>query len=314
MMGEESLAAVAADAEGGLCFCPGTRILTACGERAIETLAIGDLVVTQQGAHARIIWIGRRSYDATFVASNTKILPVCIKAGALGEGLPQADLWVSPGHGLLIDGALVPAWRLINGCSILQPAVAEGPVAGSVDYLHIELAEHDVLFAEGVPAESFIDHDVRGQFQNSAEYDALYPNAGGKPSQPCAATLHDGWHLHAIQRRINARAGLPLDGPSLGPLRGFVDIAGPDRVAGWVQDLEAPHTPVALDIILDGRRVLRVLANRYRVDLQKAGIGNGCYAFEADLPPGLNGFAEVRRSSDQTPLNRTTQAAMAAAA
>jgi hypothetical protein len=94
-----------------------------------------------------------------------------------------------------------------------------------------------------------------------------------------------------------------------------VDVAGPDRVCGWAIDRGAPETPVPLDILIDGRRVTRVLANRYRHDLRAAGIlGSGCHAFEVQLPQGMSGRIEVRRSTDLAPLAYTDAAKEATAA
>jgi len=69
----------------------------------------------------------------------------------------------------------------------------------------------------------------------------------------------------------------------------------------------------SLDILVDGRRIMRVLANRYRADLRQAGMGSGKHSFEAQLPAGIFGRIEVRRSFDQADL-ALTEAAMALAA
>ena len=63
--------------------------------------------------------------------------------------------------------------------------------------------------------------------------------------------------------------------------------------------------PVCLDVLLDGRRAMRVLANLYRADLRQAGLGSGCHAFEVTLPGGTTGTVEVRRSADDTQLPQT---------
>jgi hypothetical protein len=84
-------------------------------------------------------------------------------------------------------------------------------------------------------------------------------------------------------------------------------------VAGWAQSETNPETPVCLDILVDGKRVMLALANRYRADLQKAGLGSGKHSFEVELPVGVFGRVEVRRSADQSCLSVTTAAAQAAA-
>jgi hypothetical protein len=143
------------------CYAPGTRIATPTGEVAVEDLQIGDLVATAAGALRAVKWIGRRGYSATTVAEYPNVRPVLIREGALAPAVPHRDLTVSPMHALFIDGAFVPAAALVNGVSILRQ-----DTAGPVDYIHIELDAHEVIFAEGAPAESFVDDHSRAMFDN----------------------------------------------------------------------------------------------------------------------------------------------------
>ena len=82
------------------CYCPGTLIRTRRGQKKVETLQIGDEVMTASGVPRPIKWIGRRSYGGRFVMGRKDILPVCIKAGALDEHVPKRDLWISPHHAM----------------------------------------------------------------------------------------------------------------------------------------------------------------------------------------------------------------------
>ena len=302
----EGVAGLTADAQGDLfgadggtieefvpCYCPGTRILTDLGEIAVERLAIGDCVVTPSGALETIRWIGRRSYAGRFIASNILMLPVCIKADALADGQPHTDLWVSPGHGLFVDGQLVPAWRLVNGVSIVQAKAVE-----EVTYIHLELDSHCILLANGAGAESFLDDGCRRLFHN-AESDRPIPSG---TIVPLAPRLEDGLALQFVQTRLARRAGAPAVAEPAGLLRGFVDDAMPHRVRGWAQDVDNPEEPVALEVLVGGEAVMCVLANGYRADLRLAALGSGCHAFDAAIPAGLEGSATVRRIVDGSML------------
>jgi hypothetical protein len=186
--------------EDAVCYCPGTLILTDRGEVPVETLAIGDRVVTVSGKHKPIRWIGRRSHGGRFITGKKNILPIRIKAGALGENLPRRDLVISPQHAMFIDGLLIPASELVNGISIVQENVDE------VHYIHVELDAHDVILAEGSASETFIDDHSRGIFSNAAEFDRLYPDRPRIKAQYCAPRVTDGYELEAIRQRIAQRA------------------------------------------------------------------------------------------------------------
>jgi len=150
-------------------FCAGTLIATPFGLTPVEALLQGSLVTTPSGAKP-VLWAGHSHVVPRF-ADPLRDLPVRIAAGALGGGLPQRDLLLAPGHALLLDGALLPARTLVNGSSIHQ----ETALAERFTYYHLELAGHDLLTAEGVSAESFVDILGQGCFHNQADRDPRPP-------------------------------------------------------------------------------------------------------------------------------------------
>src|SRR5262249_46650708 len=97
------------------CYCRGTAIPTDAGEKAVEDLAIGDLVLTASGALRPIKWIGRRSYSGRFIMGRKDVLPICVRAGSLGDQMPQRNLWISPHHAMYLEGVLIEAKDLVNG-------------------------------------------------------------------------------------------------------------------------------------------------------------------------------------------------------
>ena len=274
------------------CYCPGTLIRTEHGEALVEDLAIGDRVVTVNGAE-EIVWIGRRSFDGRFIQGKTDVLPVCIRAGALGEHLPRRHLWISPLHAMFLDGALVPAQALVNGVSIIQAETVE-----RVDYIHIELAKHSVIWAEGAPSETFVDDHSRGMFHNAAEFAALYPGRPRIAAAYCAPRIKDGEALDTIKRAIDQRAG--CDVPGLGePIDGRVDGVAGSYVWGWAVNPAKPDLPVCVEIVVDGVVVSRALACQFRKDLAEAGLGHGRLGFDVELPSSAAGRdVQVRRVSD----------------
>ena len=183
------------------CFLKGTRIRTEAGEAPIEDLKIGQRVLTRGGTHKAIKWIARRSYESSVAAGNDDVMPVLIQAGALADGVPHRDLCVSPMHAMFLDGLLIPAIDLVNGTSIVQLQDLE-----TIEYFHIELEEHDVIFAEGAATESYVDDDNRMMFSNAADYFERYPHEIQGPCLFCAPRLTEGFELEAIRRRLAARA------------------------------------------------------------------------------------------------------------
>ncbi len=272
------------------CFARGTRIASARGQVPVEDLQIGDQVQTLHAGLQKIKWIGRRRFAAPF-CNHPKILPIHIRAGAIGYGVPARDLFVSPGHAIAIDGALIHASRLVNGVTITQQ-----PQAAQVEYFHIELATHEVIFAENLAAETYRGEAFRRQFQNAAEFHVLYP-ADKAPEAACLPMLDRGFQLAAILARLAARAGIrPAAAP--GKLTGYIDTLTREQITGWAADGAHPNEPVILDILGGGTLLGRVVANIPRPDV--AALTH--HGFEFLIPAGAAWPVTVRRTSDHSQL------------
>lgn len=129
------------------CFVTGTPILTPTGERPVEALAAGDLVVTARGAAAPILWAGSRPIPAAEPG------PICFAPGALGNSAP---LCLSPQHGILMQQAgrsvLVRAAHLVRAG---WPGAAPAVPAPGARYHHLLLPRHSLVRSAGCWTESF---------------------------------------------------------------------------------------------------------------------------------------------------------------
>jgi hypothetical protein len=193
-----------------VCYLRGTKVRTTKTERRVEDLNTGDLVVTVSGESKPIKWIGRQRFKKPAGSAWPKSqLPVRVSRFALCEQTPHRDLYLSPNHALLLDGVLIPAIYLVNGTSIVQ-AMPRG--FEEIDYFHIELETHEVIFAEGAAAETLqvindretfadLTHD---KFDNFVEHERLYAAQGIPPMTPYAPRIcYNGRRseLRALLRR-----------------------------------------------------------------------------------------------------------------
>jgi Hint domain-containing protein len=164
-----------------ICFLRGTRIRTAYGNRKVEDLAIGDLLPTVFGGIRPIQWIGRYSYKRSDHSKPwvKDALPVCIKRSALGPNVPHSDLYMTKAHAIFIDNVLVPVVNLINGTTI---ALYDAKEMDELEFFHIKLESHDVIYAEGTPCETLLTVDENAV--NFAEYLRMYGSPTGNEA-PC---------------------------------------------------------------------------------------------------------------------------------
>jgi hypothetical protein len=189
------------------CFAAGTRILTAQGEIPVETLRPGQTVITYDGEEEQITWVGHRTLDLTRHPRPETVQPVIIEPNALSDGVPASRLTLSPDHALYLDKLLVQAKDLINGTTIRQDTTAK-----SITYHHIELSTHNIILAEGTPAETYLDTGHRGVFDNTNTPIILHPNLMQirREAEGCAPLCTGGPALAQIRHRLAQR--LTTDG------------------------------------------------------------------------------------------------------
>ncbi len=166
------------------CFTPGTLIETKRGRVAVDKLRPGDRVLTRDNGYQPIRWIGRRRLKAADLAAAPQLQPVRIAAGALGEGLPEADMLVSPQHRMLISGAR--AELLFGEAEVLAAALHMLGQPGitrqrrdEVTYLHLMFDAHEIIRANGAWTESFQpgDHTLAHlDAPQRAELAAIFPD------------------------------------------------------------------------------------------------------------------------------------------
>jgi len=198
------------------CFVRGTSILTSTGEVRVEELKIGDLVETVRGKAVPVKWIGRRSYKTGNSSWHNSVVPIRIRRQAIDEHTPGRDLYLSPRHSLLIDGVLMEVQDLVNGVSI---APARPTIAEKIEYFHIVLDTHEVVLAEGLPAETFlITEREYERFSNFGEYERLYGPQELAPMTPFAPRIASSGRAHL---KALVRLGLSY----------FVEINDPLEVA-----------------------------------------------------------------------------------
>ncbi len=208
------------------CYVAGTRLLTPAGERPIESLRPGDLLVTAAGTTRPVRWVGRRTIECTQHPEPARVQPVRVQAGAFGPGLPHAELWLSPGHAVRMEGGLVPVELLLNGATIAQVAVPR------VTYHHVELDAHDLVLAHGLAAESYLDVGNRHAFEGEG-----------------ALLLHPD---------LSARAALAADAARCLPLLGWGEAVVAARAALLARAEALGHATEAshgLHLLADGRPV-----------------------------------------------------------
>jgi hypothetical protein len=277
-----------------LCFLAGTMIATPDGETPVERLAVGGMVVTASGAILPIVWIGTGRVLATRNRRGVAT-PVIVRKGALGDNVPHTDLRVTKAHALWLDGVLIPVEFVVNHRTILWDDMAQ-----EVMLYHVELEAHDVLLANGAPAESYRDDGNRWLFQNGNSGWDLPAQVPHAPVLTGGPVVDEAWLR--LLGRAGVRPGLPLtDDPDLhlvvdGRRLDAVSRAGgfyvfqladtPEvvRVAcrsGAPQELGLARDPRCLGVAM--RRIVIRQGRRSRViEADDERLLEGFHAFESD--------------------------------
>ena len=147
------------------CFTPSTMIATPKGERKVEELEVGDRIITRDNGMQEVRWIGCREMPGEELAAKEHLRPVLIQQGALGNGLPERDMMVSPQHRVLVANdktalyfeereVLVAAKHLtdMDGIDVVD--------VSHTTYIHIMFDRHEVVLSDGTWSESFQPGDM----------------------------------------------------------------------------------------------------------------------------------------------------------
>ena len=188
------------------CFVAGTRIATDRGDVPVEQLRVGDHALTlgDDGALVPrpVRWIGRRRIDLARHPRPEAARPIRIRRGAFSEGVPSRDLLLSPDHAIYAEDVLIPVRWLVN-----ERTVGPARRMRHVEYFHVELDQHAILLAEGMPAESYLDTGDRSTFENGGVAVELYPDFASRTweSGGCARLVVTGPEVEAVRRRLQRR-------------------------------------------------------------------------------------------------------------
>ena len=255
------------------CFVEGTAILTTSGPIPVESLTTHHMLITGSGAVRPIKWIGQRLIERQGRSLPAAVAPVRIHANAFGPGIPRRDLIVSPDHGIYLDKVLIPAKYLVNAATITTNRAQT-----RVRYFHIELATHDIILAEGLACESYLDTGNRSAFENGAVHFGRHKNWDTDAAAPLCI---QGKILERVRSQLRARAeacgysrhfvtdlAVIVDGKNVTPLPSSAltrRFALPARHGATAEIRSAQFAPAAFDPASDDWRLLGVALSGLRI-------------------------------------------------
>lgn len=161
-----------------ICFAADTLIETTDGERPVQALQVGDLVITEDGSAKPIRWIGQRSLSAAELIVYPNLRPVCIPANTFGAGAPHTDLYLSRQHRIVVQSWEVELLfgyerALVSAGNLVGKKIHVTAPGAPVTYYHIYFDDHEVVRSNGLWSESFqpgkrgidsLDDAVRAEF------------------------------------------------------------------------------------------------------------------------------------------------------
>jgi hypothetical protein len=216
----------------------------------------------------------------------------CVPRVQAGEVLQRIQNRIAARAGIVLD--LQRPAGAVRGCvDAIGPDTIYGwaqdiaaPEAASV----VDAWGGGKLLARGLANHYRADLRLAGIGSGCHGFEILLPSGyrGPVTIRHASTTLEHGEFMFPAQQKIAVA------------VRGFVDAVSPDTVYGWVQDIAAPEAALVVDLWSEGRLLARALANRYRPDLRRAGLGSGCHGFEIPIPPGTSGEVTIRHGA--TPL------------
>lgn len=171
---------------GATGLCAGANLRTPCGERHVEYLRKGDLIVTRDNGLQPVRMVWSRTITLNEIAADPSLAPVVLSPRAIGPMMPKRTLRVGGAHRLLIPGwrledeedsvnCLVPA-RDLDGVSLGSDAAPE-----DVTYYNVVFDAPQVFAANGMPVESFTpsEHSLTGAPAEVVEQlRELFPDLG----------------------------------------------------------------------------------------------------------------------------------------
>jgi Ca2+-binding RTX toxin-like protein len=188
------------------CFTPDTKIVTNRGEVAVQDLGVGDRVLTRDSGYQAIRWVGSRTLSDVELAAQPRFNPIRISANALGAGIPERDMIVSPQHRMLVSGpraemmfgeaeVLVAALHLVNDQSItrLRPQ--------TVTYIHLMFDQHEIILGDGAWTESFQPGDQSLDSMQSPQREellTLFPELADGANYPAARMTLKAYEAKAL--------------------------------------------------------------------------------------------------------------------